>query len=668
MRRSIAILGILVLVATALAQSGPTQVELVLDASGSMWNRVADGRYRIEAAKDALTTFVRALPDAGLDVGLRIYGSTVDALDPRGCDDTRLFVPLAEVDKGALQGAVDAVAARGATPIAASLLAAAADFAPDASRKVIVLVTDGEESCGGDLRAAVDQLAAAQIAVELRIIGFDLPPRAAEAFASLADFTNAADAAALAAALEGAVEDVVADAPPMPAPTPARVTLVAPDRVPAGTAYEVRWSGDSVDGDAIVVVPSGAPDDATGTLLGYVGGSDRIAGTAPLAPARLELRYLSVGTIAARKALEITPSPATIRVEDDAVFAGSGFTVAWTGPDGPSDYVTLVAPDAPDGDYGAYVYTREGAELDFTAPSNPGSYELRYQSDDDPGTVLARTRVEVLPPKPITLEAAREVVAGAPVEVHWTGPDAERDYVTIAPAGAPEGTYLSYAYTRDGDPLTLTAPQRPGAYELRYSTDRSDAKGRVYASTPLTVVAADIALTPGPEIRAGSPFEVGVTGPAHGGDYVTIVRPDAEAGSYDSYAYVDEPTTTVTLLAPADPGSYELRYQSESDPNTVLARVPVTVGDPVPVTLEAPDEASPGDTIEVRWTGPGGPSDYLTIVDAGAPDGEYGAYAYTRDGSPLALPVPAEPGRYEIRYQSDRSEVGVLARRTLTVR
>jgi hypothetical protein len=101
----------------------------------------------------------------------------VDALAPGACDDTRLFAPLSGVDKAGLQKAVDAVKARGATPIVGSLLAAAGDFSGASGQRMIVLVTDGQESCGGDLAAAVAKLKAMQPPVALRVIGFDLPPR-----------------------------------------------------------------------------------------------------------------------------------------------------------------------------------------------------------------------------------------------------------------------------------------------------------------------------------------------------------------------------------------------------------------------------------------------------------------------------------------------------------
>ena len=67
--------------------SAQTYVELILDASGSMWNTLDDGRYRIIAAKDVLSQFIGGLADDGLNVGLRIYGSQTDALEEGACQD-----------------------------------------------------------------------------------------------------------------------------------------------------------------------------------------------------------------------------------------------------------------------------------------------------------------------------------------------------------------------------------------------------------------------------------------------------------------------------------------------------------------------------------------------------------------------------------------------------
>ena len=111
-----------------------------------------------------------------------------------------------------------------------------------------------------------------------------------------------------------------------------------------------------------------------------------------------------------------------------------------------------------------------------------GEFEIRFISGLDAAT-MAASSIEVAP-LDITIEAPTEVAAGADFEVTWTGPNGPSDYLTIVPADVPEAAYLDYAYTTEGNPLTLTAPEEPGAYEIRY---RSDRLGGVFASVDITV-------------------------------------------------------------------------------------------------------------------------------------------------------------------------------------
>jgi Ca-activated chloride channel family protein len=52
------------------------------------------------------------------------------------------------------------------------------------------------------------------------------------------------------------------------------------------------------------------------------------------------------------------------------------------------------------------------------------------------------------------------------------------------PAGAAAGTYASYAYTAQGSPAKITAPETPGPYEIRYQSDRVPG---VFKSIPIVV-------------------------------------------------------------------------------------------------------------------------------------------------------------------------------------
>ncbi len=142
----------------------------------------------------------------------------------------------------------------------------------------------------------------------------------------------------------------------------------------------MTWKGEPVAGDVVVTAQPGVLDHARGHFIGYVEGVEHLGAVAPLDAGTLELRYLSAGTVAARRTLTVTPNPATLKVIDDAVFVGSVFHVVWTGPNGPKDYVIIVPGEASEGASGTYTYTSAGWPLTIDVPTDPGAYEIRYQS------------------------------------------------------------------------------------------------------------------------------------------------------------------------------------------------------------------------------------------------------------------------------------------------
>ncbi len=93
--------------------------------------------------------------------------------------------------------------------------------------------------------------------------------------------------------------------------------------------------------------------------------------------------------------------------------------------------------------------------------------------------------------------------------------------------------------------------------------------------------------------------------------------------------------------------------------------MPLTVRE-VTATVQAPPVVAAGAGFTVEWTGPDHRRDYITIVTAGAPEGEYGEYARTTEGNPLSLRAPEAPGRYELRYNTGQSN-RTLARQPVTV-
>jgi Ca-activated chloride channel homolog len=181
--------------------------------------------------------------------------------------------------------------------------------------------------------------------------------------------------------------------------------------------------------------------------------------------------------------------------------------------------------------------------------------------------------------------------------VDWEGPNNPTDYVTIVLVGAPEGRYLSWAFTRNGSPVRLTAPSEPGDYEVRYVLGQG---ARTLASAPVRVVQAAASVGPPAEVAAGAAFEVDWEGPNNPTDYVTIVLVGAPEGRYLSWAFTRN-GSPVRLTAPSEPGDYEVRYVLRQGART-LASAPVRVVQAA-ASVGPPAEVAAGAAFEVDWEG-----------------------------------------------------------------
>jgi Ca-activated chloride channel family protein len=148
--------------------AGSTQVMLILDGSGSMWGQI-DGKAKIAIAKEVMTALIADLPD-DLNVGLTAYGHRRKG----DCRDVEQLVPVTAVDKSALKAAIAKLSPRGKTPIAHTLMDAATQFKQLKGNRIIILVTDGLESCDGDPCRVAQELAEAGVVAKIHIVGFDL--------------------------------------------------------------------------------------------------------------------------------------------------------------------------------------------------------------------------------------------------------------------------------------------------------------------------------------------------------------------------------------------------------------------------------------------------------------------------------------------------------------
>lgn len=148
---------------------------------------------RIEAAKELLAKTVDDLQDIpNLEIGLRVYGhqSPITATF-QDCNDTKLEVPFAANNFSKVKYRIKSIQAKGTTPIARSLEAAADDFPDQDSRNVIILITDGLEACDNDPCVIAKKLKDKGVKVTPFVIGLGMDLSYLEKFRCIGTYEDA---------------------------------------------------------------------------------------------------------------------------------------------------------------------------------------------------------------------------------------------------------------------------------------------------------------------------------------------------------------------------------------------------------------------------------------------------------------------------------------------
>ncbi|MCX6094446.1 MAG: VWA domain-containing protein [Candidatus Bipolaricaulota bacterium] len=180
----------------------PDSLLLMLDTSSSMGD-LLEGQVKIDVAKTVIIDLVNTLPPS-MYVGMRSFG---------GCSHSEVISKIvSEPNLEWFKSQVRAMKPNGATPLAYALDLAKDDFADAPGTKLILLVSDGMETCGGNPVEAARQLITAGYDLRIDVVGFSLGQdnKAREQLMEIAKTTNglyfdANNSAELRAALSVAV-------------------------------------------------------------------------------------------------------------------------------------------------------------------------------------------------------------------------------------------------------------------------------------------------------------------------------------------------------------------------------------------------------------------------------------------------------------------------------
>ncbi|UII25680.1 VWA domain-containing protein [Fulvivirga maritima] len=182
-----------------------TRILFLLDGSGSMlagWGDV----NRITAAKELLTELVDSLKTNNkLELALRAYGHLYRR-SSQNCKDTRLEVGFSRNNHDIINNKLNQIDPKGTTPIAYSLEQAANDFPnSEGYRNIIIIITDGIESCDGDPCAVSLALQKKGIFLRPFIIGIGMGEEYKKQFKCIGEYYDAKDVNSFKYALNKAI-------------------------------------------------------------------------------------------------------------------------------------------------------------------------------------------------------------------------------------------------------------------------------------------------------------------------------------------------------------------------------------------------------------------------------------------------------------------------------
>lgn len=188
----------------------PARILFLLDASSSMGNSWSDSNSRFSTASRIVNKIVDSIHRVNPDVAfaIRVFGNQFPAQD-KNCFDSKLEVSFNLGNDEQIKARLKYLSPRGYSPIAWSLQQAAElDFREDYHYAYsIILITDGGESCGGNICATFTNLLEKKISFKPYILSLiDYEPLKLE-YACLGKYITVANEKDIAPAISTIIND-----------------------------------------------------------------------------------------------------------------------------------------------------------------------------------------------------------------------------------------------------------------------------------------------------------------------------------------------------------------------------------------------------------------------------------------------------------------------------
>lgn len=427
------------------------ELMFILDASGSMWGKAGD-TTKIEAAREVFSKVVPSIPQE-VKTGLTAYGHR----RKNDCKDIEILIPPGSNDRPKLLSFVNSISPKGMTPLADSVKLVAEQLRTKEAETIIVLVSDGKDTCNPDPCSVIRTLKDTGIQFVLHVVGFGVDDRGRQQLSCLAQagggsYFNAAGTAELLASLENINKQVEVKVEQAKTTTKTATTKLGQLKLtmPPQSAQSLARVKFVRKGDSKlvkdVVNPTGSSThtllfDDYEVILGFANANYYPDTDVSLGVYKVmggETTTISLGAIGFNIApsLEKNPTSSVILVDEK------------TG----KEYVTL------EGHGNSYYLFR-------SKPVPPGSYslELHFARSAEPSTFARNILVEAGKETAVTIDSGFKLKQPKGIKINgWD----------LLPAKEGAGAGIKARRRWDNDyPLREVFPVMPGTYNLTLQVD-----------------------------------------------------------------------------------------------------------------------------------------------------------------------------------------------------
>lgn len=215
------------------------RILILLDKSSSMVQPWEGGRVKTKVADELILKLMDSIYAVNREVefSLRVFGAQYSVAD-NNCRDTKNEVPFAKDNRLQMEYRLDDLKPLGVTSIAFALQEAADKDLVDVNNNAysIILITDGGESCGGDICAVMRKLEKSKVFFRPYIVNLESSATLRASYACMGDYlevTKSGD-------IKVAIGKIVEAFKPMIRITPAEYTKVKEVNATAPTVAGVK--------------------------------------------------------------------------------------------------------------------------------------------------------------------------------------------------------------------------------------------------------------------------------------------------------------------------------------------------------------------------------------------------------------------------------------------